>query len=41
MAALGCLGKGDNKKAQEYAKKGLELDKCHAGLHDIIRKTGA
>ena len=41
MAALGYLGKGDNKKAQEYAKKGLELDKCHAGLHDIIRKTGA
>ena len=41
MAALGYLGKGDNKKAQEYAKKGLELDKCHAGLHDIIRKSGA
>ena len=41
MAALGYLGKGDNKKAEEYARKGLELDKCHAGLHDIIRKAGA
>ncbi|MDE5597419.1 MAG: DUF5107 domain-containing protein, partial [Lachnospiraceae bacterium] len=39
MAALGYLGKGDNKKAEEYAKKGLELDKCHAGLHDITRKS--
>lgn len=38
MAALGYLGKGDNEKAEEYAKKGLELDKCHAGLTDILRK---
>ncbi len=37
MAALGYLGKGDNKKAQEYAKKGLELDKCHVGLQRLSK----
>ncbi|MBQ2663776.1 MAG: hypothetical protein IJG16_06465, partial [Clostridia bacterium] len=37
MAALGCLGKGDTAKAKEYAEKGLELNKCHAGLMDIVR----
>lgn len=39
MAALGYLGKGDNEKAEEYAKKGLELDKCHAGLTDILKRV--
>lgn len=39
MAALGYLGKGDNKTAVEYAKKGLALERCHAGLHHIM-KTG-
>ncbi|MGN0162039.1 MAG: DUF5107 domain-containing protein [Candidatus Ornithomonoglobus sp.] len=38
MASLGCLGKGDNEMAKEYALKGLELDKCHAGLKDILKK---
>lgn len=37
MAALGCLGMGDKEKAEEYAKKGLELDKCHAGLLDMVK----
>ena len=37
MAALGCLGKGDTARAKEYAEKGLELNKCHAGLMDIVR----
>lgn len=36
MAALGWLGKGDTDKAREYAVKGLELDKCHAGLYQLI-----
>ena len=35
MAALGYLGKGNGEKAKEYALKGLELSKCHAGLMDI------
>ncbi|MBR0088408.1 MAG: DUF5107 domain-containing protein, partial [Clostridia bacterium] len=35
MAALGYLGKGDTARAKEYAEKGLELNKCHAGLMDI------
>ena len=39
MASLGYLGKGDKEKAKEYAKKGLELDKCHAGLTDILKKV--
>lgn len=39
MAALGYLGKGDSEKAKEYAKKGLELDKCHAGLRILISKV--
>lgn len=38
MAALGYLGKGDTEKAKEYAQKGLELDKCHAGLTDILKR---
>lgn len=38
MASLGYLGKGDKETAKEYAKRGLELDKCHAGLTDILRK---
>ena len=34
---------GDNfsnfkEKAKKYALKGLEIDKCHAGLKDILRK---
>ncbi|MBQ2669253.1 MAG: tetratricopeptide repeat protein, partial [Clostridia bacterium] len=37
MAALGYLGKGDTARAKEYAEKGLELNKCHAGLMDIVR----
>lgn len=36
MAALGYLGKGDAAKAKEYAKQGASLDKCHAGLNNII-----
>ena len=35
MAALGFLGKGDFEKAKEFALKGLELDKCHAGMRGI------
>ena len=35
MAALGALGKGDKAAARKYAEKGLELNKCHAGLLDI------
>lgn len=38
MAALGYLGKGDMNKAKEYAAKGLELDRCHAGLRDIMSR---
>ncbi len=40
MAALGYLGMGDEIKAKEYALKGLQLDKCHMGLNDIVRKMG-
>ena len=36
MAALGALGKGDKAAARKYAEQGLELNKCHAGLLDII-----
>lgn len=39
MASLGYLGKGDKETAKEYAKKGVELDKCHAGLTDILKKV--
>ena len=39
MAALGYLGKNDTDKAKEYAQKGLELDKCHAGLTDILKRV--
>jgi len=38
MAALGYLGKGNQEKAKEYVKKGLEIDQCHAGLNEIKRK---
>ena len=38
MAALGYLGKGDAEKAKETAKRGLELNQCHAGLIDILNK---
>lgn len=41
MAALGHLGRGDDRTAVEYAQKGLEMDKCHAGLHDIIKNRRA
>ena len=37
MAALGYLGKGDVKKAAEFAKEGLALDKCHMGLSDLLK----
>ncbi|MCM1252202.1 MAG: DUF5107 domain-containing protein [Clostridium sp.] len=40
MAALGYLGKGDSKKAKEYAGKGLALDKCHMGLLEIVKESG-
>ncbi len=36
MAALGCIGMGDNEKAKEYKAMGLELDKCHGGLLGIL-----
>lgn len=39
MGALGFLGKGDKETAREFAIKGLELDKCHAGLHDVLSKV--
>ncbi len=39
MAALGYLGKGNKEKAREYALKGLEMDKCHAGLMDILKRV--
>ncbi len=38
MGALGYLGKGDKAAAKEYAEKGLEMERCHAGLHEIVRK---
>lgn len=38
MAALGYMGRGKIEKAKEYAKNGLEMDKCHAGLIDIINR---
>lgn len=33
------IGNYDNEKAKEYAKKGLELDKCHTGLMDILKRV--
>lgn len=39
MAALGYLGKGDMANAKKITEQGLELDKCHAGLRDILRKV--
>lgn len=36
MKSLGYLGKNNKIKAIEYAKKGLELDKCHLGLLNIL-----
>lgn len=38
MAALGYLGKGDMENAKKYADKGLSMEKCHAGLHDILKQ---
>lgn len=40
MASLGYLGKGDKEKSKGYAKKGLELDRCHTGFTDLIRRLG-
>jgi len=37
MSALGYLGKGDIASALKYAKKGLELDKCHIGLIQMLK----
>ena len=39
MASLGYLGNDNTEKAKEYALKGLELDKCHAGLRDILKRV--
>lgn len=39
MDALGFLGKGDAQTAREYAQAGQKLDKCHAGLHDVLSKV--
>ncbi len=36
MAALGYFGKGEVKKAAEYAQKGLALDQCHMGLTELL-----
>ena len=36
MAALGYFGKGEMKKAAEYAQKGLALDQCHMGLTELL-----
>ncbi len=39
MAALGHLGLGDSEKAKDFAEKGLELDRCHAGLREIFANS--
>lgn len=39
MASLGYMGKGDLENAKAQAEQGLTLDKCHAGLRDILRKV--
>ena len=39
MAALGYIGKNETEKVKKYALKGLELDRCHAGLLDILKKV--
>ena len=39
MASLGYMGKGNLLKAAEYAKMGLELEKCHIGLNEILREV--
>ena len=39
MASLGYLGKGDKENALKNANAGLELDKCHGGLLDVLRKA--
>lgn len=36
MAALGYLGKGTITKAMELAQEGLTLDRCHAGLTEML-----
>ena len=38
MAAFGYMGTGDKKTAYEYVKKGLELDRCHVQLNEILRE---
>lgn len=37
MAALGALGRGESRKAAEYAERGLALEQCHAGLAEVLR----
>lgn len=39
MAALGYLGKGDTKKAEEIAQKGISLEQCHRGFQDIKNRN--
>lgn len=39
MAALGYLGKGNITKAMELAQEGLTLDRCHAGLTEILKRN--
>lgn len=39
MTALGYLGKGDTKKAEEIAQKGLSLEQCHRGFYDIKNRV--
>lgn len=36
MAALGYLGKGEREKAQEFARRGIELECAHSGLNEIL-----
>lgn len=40
MASLGYMGKGDMCNAEKAARKGLEFDKCHSGLRDVLKRCG-
>ena len=37
MAALGYTGLGNKELAAEFAAKGFEEDKCHAGINDLLK----
>lgn len=40
MAALGYLGRGEIEQAEKSARKGLELECCHAGLKEVLKQCG-